>query len=299
MITFGRVAASVRFRCAYALRALARHTIGRPLISAMVRVKDEEEFLHAAVSSIVDCVDEVVLIDNLSSDASPEIMERLRREHPSKVVLRSYPYSIRRVGHENRTLSIENGNAPHLSSAYYNWCLRQCRHPYVLKWDADMVALPGLGARLQQWRASRKPIMTLYGANVHPDRQHLLAARISDREVLEKKLGDAGIPKWVASLTHDAPEPRLFPKRFARYRNRVGWTQSLESPFYDARFKTRFRFRVQEPAYLHLKFCKRHPCANYSPDLAALIAGNVGVGPPLEPASRETLVRWGLAREDT
>ncbi len=40
-------------------------------ISAMMRVKNEEEFLAASVLSIADFVDEIVIIDNLSTDNTP------------------------------------------------------------------------------------------------------------------------------------------------------------------------------------------------------------------------------------
>ncbi len=51
--------------------------LGERTISAMERVRNETEFLYPAVESIADAVDEIVLVDNLSSHATPAIIERL------------------------------------------------------------------------------------------------------------------------------------------------------------------------------------------------------------------------------
>ena len=101
------------------------------------------------------------------------------------------------------------------------------------------------------------------------------------------------VPIWVSDLRRDALEPRLFPRAGARYDHRIGITQVLVSPFCDRRFGPDRSARV-DGAYLHLKFCKRDPYANYSDDLARLIEDNLTVGPPLDDEAVRLLVRWGL-----
>lgn len=264
-------------------------------VSAMVRVKNEEEFLYPSIKSIAACVDEIVLVDNLSTDRTSLIIEALRREHPHKVVCHQYPYEIRKVGRESWELasSPEARSSPHLSANYYNWCLRRCTKPFILKWDGDMIAMEAFHKSIEEWRLSDKPIMMFNGANVHPDLQHLIAAKSSDREKLMASLSVPGLPIWVTSLTYDAPEARLFPKVFAKYESTMGWTQRLSTPYRD-HFRSRCCHQAQDVCYLHMKFCKRDPYAGYSSDLKEVIASNVTIGPPLSPECRELLRRWQL-----
>jgi hypothetical protein len=157
-----------------------------------------------------------------------------------------------------------------------------------------MIATAALHAALATWRRSHAPILFMQGANVHPDLRHLAAARSGDHAALLAQQGCPRMPAWVSSLTHDHPEPRLFPRFGARYDHAAGCTQSLASPFLDPSFKHVLRGRVAGVSYLHLKFCKRDPYANYSPDLAHVIAGNLTTGPRLDADAEQVLGRWGI-----
>jgi glycosyltransferase involved in cell wall biosynthesis len=264
-------------------------------ISAMVRVRNEEQFLAASIGSIAPCVDEIVLVDNRSTDRTPSILRQLRRRFPEQAVLYHYPHPIRRVGVENWELAASSGSrpSPELSSSYYNWCLEKCTSPYVLKWDGDMVALDSLSRELEAWRRSDAQVLVFNGVNVHPNRRNLLAAKSTDRAELVRGLRIPRIPAWARSLTHDFPEPRLFPRFLARYRDDAGWTQNLASAFMRPRHQAHVR-RARDPLFLHLKFCKHDPMANYSPDLGAVIASNVTLGPELNSEQRDALEGWKL-----
>jgi glycosyltransferase involved in cell wall biosynthesis len=266
-------------------------------ISAMIRVRDEEEFLRSAVESIVDLVDEVVIVDNLSVDATPAIVEDLRRAHGGKVVTDSYPYEVKRVGRETLELAKSPGGvaSPHHSATFYNYCLKRCRHDYVLKWDGDMIATPSFREALDLWRSTGKAILVVNGANVHPNRSHLLAAISSDKDELLARLEVPALPLWATSLTYDAPEPRLFPRARARYGEGKGWTQALVTPYDDWPFRDAFRVRYEGVTFLHMKFCKRNPFANYSRDLGEVIHSNMTIGPELSDEYRQLLSRCGLA----
>jgi glycosyltransferase involved in cell wall biosynthesis len=261
----------------------------------MVRVKNEEEFLAVAVRSIVDSVDEVVIVDNGSTDATPALIAALRDEYPRTITTFHYPHEIARVGRDTwQLLATSGGRSPHLSGTYYTWCLRRCRQPYVLKWDGDMLATPAFHDAIATWRRSRAPILMMQGANVHSDRQHFAAARSSDRAALLAQQSCPRMPGWVASMTRDFLEPHLFPRLGARYAHPAGFTQSLVSPFLGRRFKPTLCDEAAGIVYLHLKFCKRDPYANYSDDLARVIAGNLIAGPPIDAESERLLEQWGI-----
>src|SRR5208282_2632090 len=69
----------------------------RKRISAMMRVKNEEAFLRASAESILPLVDEIVIIDNDSTDATPRIARDLARSHPGKIRVCHYPHAVARV----------------------------------------------------------------------------------------------------------------------------------------------------------------------------------------------------------
>lgn len=286
-----------RAGAAYALAALRVRLQSKRHISAMVRVRNEEEFLFASVASIADLVSEVVLIDNRSDDRTPAVIVELERAYPGKVSAWAYPHEIRRVGREHWELSKQRGDqpSPHLSTTFYNWSLARCRMPFVLKWDGDMIATPAFREAVQAWRASGRPILVFNGQNVHPDRRHLIRARVTDRDVLLARLSVPGLPKWVTSLTEDAMEPRLFPRFGARYDDGTRWTQRFNSPFEHGDYRARSRFVAREPCFLHMKFCKREPLSNYTDDLRQVIEGNIDVGEPLPPTALALLASHGVA----
>lgn len=259
----------------------------------MLRLRNEGEFLTAAVRSIAHLVDRILLVDNRSTDATPALIDRLLADYPNKAEAHHYPHDVVRVGVENRRLSAAEPDSPRLLSSYYNWCLARCRTPFVLKWDGDMIALPALAEEIAAWRAGGRPILVMNGANVHSDRCHLIRARVEDKAVLAAQLETPGLPAWACRLTYDHPEPRLFPRAGAGYDDSLGWTQRLASPFADRTLKDTHRHRASGPCFLHMKFCKADPWAGYSPNLARVIADNVALGPVLPAAWRRVLEQHG------
>ncbi len=93
--------------------------IKRTTVSAIIKCNNEETFLKECIISIIPFVDEVILIDNNSTDASVEIAKNLN----VKVInFQSWP----------------GGNVS--LAQYYNWCSDQAKTDYIVKWDADMIA---------------------------------------------------------------------------------------------------------------------------------------------------------------
>jgi glycosyltransferase involved in cell wall biosynthesis len=247
---------------------------GRKTYSAMVRVRNEEEFLLASVESIVDLVDEVVLIDNCSTDATPKLIDELVRAYPTKVRSYEYPHDVARYGAENEELAATFGGrrSRRLLANYYNWSLRRCHEPFILKWDGDTVALPALGPALERFRTS--PALSLWhlGVNLHDDREHLIG----------------GHPQ-------EDLEPRLFYRRFAHYTNDLGYCEQLKSPYvgvYDTYVE-----KCREPLYLHLKHCKVDRYSNMSANLVPQVTRVAQQpGAPITDDVRAALEAWGLTR---
>ena len=115
----------------------------RKRISAMMRVKNEEAFLRASAESILPMVDEIVIIDNDSSDATPRVAADLALSFPAKVRVYDYPHEIAKVGSENQALAATHGRSQPLRGCWptiTTGVSQRCRMNFVLKWDGDMVA---------------------------------------------------------------------------------------------------------------------------------------------------------------
>ncbi len=229
----------------------------------MVRVKNEEEYLLAAVLSIIDVVDEVVIVDNDSSDSTPEIIAGLVRSHPGKVRPLQYRHDVARYGEENRQLgsTFRGRRSPRLLANFYNWSMAQCSHDFVLKWDGDTIATDVFRAEMPEFKQSSKQALWVTGINLHPNGTHLVR----------------GIPR-------EPIEPRLVYRRFAKYTNYMGYCEGLESP-YIQRF-TEYSEFVEAPSYIHMKYCKRNRYQHMSPDLQQMVVDYQAdeVGEPLDPA---------------
>lgn len=240
-------------------------------ISAMIRVRDEEEYLERAVESIVELVDEVVLVDNLSTDKTPAIIAALKDRYPTKIHAYEYPDEVARQGEENLALgsSRKGRRSPRLLANYYNWCLARCSMGMVLKWDGDMVATPALADALQVVATARPQILVLTGVNLHEDRRHLIAGRpVED------------------------PEPRIFARRLAWFDNGFNDCERLVSP-YERRFPG-FKSVMDRPVYVHMKYCKAHRFSSMSPDMVREQQTWMAAGPVLDVETAQTVERWGL-----
>jgi hypothetical protein len=107
-------------------------------VSAILRVKNEEEKIYHCLRSILDIFDEIVFVDNGSEDRTLEIARQVkaRQDNKDKIKIYIYPFTMARLGPEH-------ANTPEHSvynfSYYYNWTLSQCSFRYVCKWDGDML----------------------------------------------------------------------------------------------------------------------------------------------------------------
>ena len=251
----------------------------RKRISAMMRVKNEEPFLRASVKSILPLVDEIVIIDNDSTDATPRIAQDLARSHPEKIRVCYYNHIIARVGSENQTLASTRAgrNSPRLLANYYNWCMRQCRMNYILKWDGDMVATPALALQIEHFKNSRDLVLFVFGANLHPDRCHLVGASTSTQREIETAIGLPGAVRNHTSPYTDI-HPLLFPRFLAEHRTDFWWCESLHTPW------RRWNHYMKECGFLHLKYCRPDPYEHWSNDFAALMKKGITPGPivPIE-----------------
>jgi hypothetical protein len=249
----------------------------RKRISAMMRVKNEETFLRPSVESILHLVDEVVIIDNNSTDSTPRIARDLAQAHPQKIRTLRYPHTIARVGSENEALSssVSGRRSPRLLANYYNWCMRQCRMNYILKWDGDMVATPALAFQINHFKRSRDLVVWVFGANVHPDRKHLVSDSAGARDEIPTPVG---LPAENHLSPYTDREPRLYPRFLATYQTNSLWQcEVLHTPW------MQWGISAPECGFLHLKYCKPDPYEHWSRNLALHVKQQIVPGPKVPP----------------
>ena len=142
-------------------------------VSAMLRVKNEETFIINCIQSILDIFDEIVVIDNNSSDQTLALLSSYIEEKQlsHKIKVYHYPFEIARCGHEH---SATNENSVSSLSYYYNWCISKCTLRAVVKWDADMLLSSNTDSRrdfmhylrkfsnTHLWLVGSIPVQTVY-----------------------------------------------------------------------------------------------------------------------------------------
>ena len=106
--------------------------------TAVLRVKDEALSLPFVLPPLLRSMDHVLVVDNGSTDGTPEVTtstaEAAGLAH--KLTLTSYPFQVARAGAEH--LAVHELSV-HSLSYFYNWCFAQVGTRYSFKWDGDMV----------------------------------------------------------------------------------------------------------------------------------------------------------------
>jgi len=106
--------------------------------TAVLRVKDEAPSLPFVLPPLLRATDHVIVVDNGSTDGTPEVAAETAAKAglADKLTQASYPFEVARAGAEHlgqHELSV------HSLSYFYNWCFSLVQTRYSWKWDGDMV----------------------------------------------------------------------------------------------------------------------------------------------------------------
>lgn len=110
-----------------------------PGVSFIVRAKNEAENIAACLSGIAPFAQDIVFVDNGSTDSTLQIASDLAKRH-TNIRVHSYPIRVPRVGREHAE-AVMAGSANTLGE-YYNWALSKARCFNFTKWDADFLTIP-------------------------------------------------------------------------------------------------------------------------------------------------------------
>jgi glycosyltransferase involved in cell wall biosynthesis len=110
-----------------------------PGISLIIRAKNEELNIKECIETVVDLVDEIIFVDNGSTDSTYDIMKEYEKKYNNIIKLYKYNIKVSKVGIEH-TNAIKNNNKNTLGN-FYNWCLSKSTKYNVFKWDADFICI--------------------------------------------------------------------------------------------------------------------------------------------------------------
>lgn len=104
-------------------------------VSCLIRIKNEVSKIKHVIESVKGVFDEIVVIDNGSSDGTRELLDEYYSNDPH-IKVYDYPFELSKIGPSHGNT---DKNSIHSFSYYTNWSLSKCRYSYVFKWDGDMV----------------------------------------------------------------------------------------------------------------------------------------------------------------
>ena len=122
-----------------------------PGISAFMRIKNGADFLEATIRSHINHVDEIVAVHNQCTDATPEILARLKAEFGPKLRVVHYLPKVHPPGSAGHAREPADSPASFVNMS--NLALASTRHRIAMKLDDDHLAMPerlaGLVARVR------------------------------------------------------------------------------------------------------------------------------------------------------
>ena len=197
--------------------------IRTPGLSAMLRVKNEEEFLPFCLESINDWFDEIIIVDQNSHDDTVEIAKTFADMRKTKIYKYTFDSRPNGSGFDKQPYDVYN------RAFFYNWCLEKTTKQWVCKWDGDMVAMDGLGELVRQI--------------IRVDAPGAIAIRGVDIVKWQDEKFFIGREKTTSS------EKRFFKVQ----EGKKYWSTGLYSEKLDLNCMTA---DIVNPAFLHFKWCK-------------------------------------------
>ena len=107
-------------------------------LSLIIRAKNEQKNIRLCIDSVIDLVDEIIFVNNNSTDDTLKIIEELGLMN-DKIKIYNYFIDVNRVGVEHQNALKNNDN--NTLGIYYNWCLSKSTMTNVIKWDADFICI--------------------------------------------------------------------------------------------------------------------------------------------------------------
>lgn len=130
-------------------------------VSAVIRVKNASPYIELSVLSIAPLCEEIIIVDNVSTDGSSEIYEKIKEKLSGRCVVKIFSYN-ENIELPGKDYAIRLKLNPKGSLArFYNFCFSLASSDYLLKWDAHMILMP-FGVKLIQNELQKNPNLIFF-----------------------------------------------------------------------------------------------------------------------------------------
>jgi glycosyltransferase involved in cell wall biosynthesis len=110
-----------------------------PGLSAVLRLRNEAEFVKASILSIYDSVSEIICVLNNPEDGTENIVCDLAKSL-KKISIHYYPTAVEQPYVSNNYFERVMRNPDGSLARYYNFSFALASYSHVVKWDGDMIA---------------------------------------------------------------------------------------------------------------------------------------------------------------
>lgn len=136
----------------------------RHSVSAVFRIKDVEHSLWLSYLTIAPLCDEIIVIDNGSSDKTPSIIDMIAthcKASKRKFIHQNYNQKIARFGKDYQ--QVLSDNPAQSIASYYNYAFSFVTSDYAIKADAGTLFFPKALSAMQRKINNSRPIIRMRG----------------------------------------------------------------------------------------------------------------------------------------
>jgi glycosyltransferase involved in cell wall biosynthesis len=124
-------------------------------ISWIMRIRNWDDFMEAVIESHLYLCDEIIILENKSTDQTSTIGKQLLKKYPDKIQYYEYDYHIYKCF--SKEFDSCPWNSVHALAYYINWGYSKARYKYVMKVDDDDLWISSAAKQL------RKKILAMKG----------------------------------------------------------------------------------------------------------------------------------------
>lgn len=121
-------------------------------LSGIMRLKNEAIFISDCIDSVIDALDELIIVYNDCTDGTPVVVEQKRKQYPSKI--RVYPYGHHLYSYNLSRSEYEYAmslpeDSPFLFCNQCNYAFSKVKYKYAMLIDVDQLYFVDC---VKQWR---------------------------------------------------------------------------------------------------------------------------------------------------
>ena len=145
--------------------------------SALLRIKNEEDTIEKCILDIIDLVDEIIVVDNGSTDNTLNVIKKLEKMY-NNVYVYQYNISIPRYGKEHiDNFKRDDINKNNTLKNFYNWVVSKSTYNKKIKWDGDFYCIRNNLKNLLDYFSSEKEQLAVHFSGltvfVHKDKKYI------------------------------------------------------------------------------------------------------------------------------